>query len=708
MSEFNPHSLEPFWGTWYIDSLIGEGSFGSVYKIYREEFGNKYYSALKIISIPKSTAEEKQVFYEGMDENSATQYFHDIVEVIYKEIAIMSELKGKSNIVSYEDHKIVQKEKGVGFHILIRMELLESLNDYLQHTSITNEAVVNLGKDLCKALILCQKRNIIHRDIKPANIFVSFDGDFKLGDFGIARQLEGAQDGLSIKGTYGYMAPEVYLGNMYDERVDIYSLGMVLYYYLNNKKGPFTITTTTVQKFSERQEGLKKRFSGEKLPRPTLASNQLADVVLKACEFDPKNRFLSAEEFLGALESLSKLDLQTVINESGMVQNCVDGANENQNYAAQDSTIAVDDNIYSNSNQMVAREIEEATTSMQYPQDFSGVTKVQQEYVEQTQLLSGKGEAETKPNDQRTVYMDSSDEATVYMNSSEESTVYMNRPEEFASEEKSNINLKKKGKKKHFIVIAFIVIVLIAGGGTAYMAVNSNKESKGTEQLAENSVDSNLVANNKTEEASSLTDLLNMEGEANSEEVVEAAAYEVELDKMELRNCQSIKNIELLTSLSISFNDLNSVSELKDSIWLNYLNVEDNKIVEISALRDMVRLTCFNAVDNQIEDLSPLSNLTALEILLLSNNKIISIDDLANLISLSKLRIDGNEKLKNISVLSNMEHLQILTLASTGITDISPLYGLKNLILLDLTDTDIPEEQIKKLSLEVPGCEIIQ
>ena len=94
---------------------------------------------------------------------------------------------------------------------------------------LTEEDVLRLGIDLCRALEYCQKQNIIHRDIKPENIFVSRFGEFKLGDFGIARNWDRGASGLSKKGTFSYMAPEMYKGEEYDSRADIYSLGIVLY-----------------------------------------------------------------------------------------------------------------------------------------------------------------------------------------------------------------------------------------------------------------------------------------------------------------------------------------------------------------------------------------------------------------------------------------------------------------------------------------------
>ena len=109
------------------------------------------------------------------------------------------------------------------------MEYLTSFMDYCAEKQLTEKEVIKLGMDLSKALEYCRKLKIIHRDIKPENIFVSRFGDFKLGDFGIARELERTMSGFSKKGTYSYMAPEMYKGEKYDSRVDIYSLGIVLY-----------------------------------------------------------------------------------------------------------------------------------------------------------------------------------------------------------------------------------------------------------------------------------------------------------------------------------------------------------------------------------------------------------------------------------------------------------------------------------------------
>ncbi len=186
-------------GDWIIKRKIGEGSFGQVLEIQREDFGQVYRAALKVITVPQSEAELRGVLEEGMSTVQAEQYFYGVVEDIVREFAIMARLKGTANVVSYEDHKVIRHSDGIGWDILIRMELLNPLLSYAYQHPFSRRDIIKLGIDMCRALELCQKYNIIHRDIKPENIFVSDNGDFKLGDFGIARTVEKTVSGLSKK-----------------------------------------------------------------------------------------------------------------------------------------------------------------------------------------------------------------------------------------------------------------------------------------------------------------------------------------------------------------------------------------------------------------------------------------------------------------------------------------------------------------------------
>ncbi len=296
---------EPLWGAWYIDSLIGEGSFGKVYKVRREEFGKTYYSAVKIFTIPQNEADLRQIRGEGMDDASARSYFHAFVADIIQEIDLMSEFRGNSNIVSFEDHKVIEKTGTIGWDILIRMELLTSLTDFVMEKPLSQEEIIKLGIHICRALELCALHNTIHRDIKPDNIFVSRYGEYKLGDFGIARQIERTTSGLSKKGTYTYMAPEVFRGYEYGSSVDTYSLGIVMYRFLNQNRTPFLPDFPAVIKPSDRDESLQRRMNGKPLPPIRGIDPSLSAIVLKACAFDRKARFASPTEMREALEAVA-------------------------------------------------------------------------------------------------------------------------------------------------------------------------------------------------------------------------------------------------------------------------------------------------------------------------------------------------------------------------------------------------------------------
>lgn len=296
--------LNQIWGNWEITKFIGEGSFGQVYQIEKEEFDYTYKAALKTISIPKSQDEVVAVLNEFGDERSVTDYYHEIVGDIVKEIVLMSKLKGNTNIVSYEDHAVIPNKDQIGWNIYIRMELLTPLFQYTKEHPLSVRDVFQLGIDMCKAIEICQKYNIIHRDIKPENIFVSDMGNYKLGDFGISRQMEKTALEFSKKGTYSYMAPEVYKGKKYNSTVDIYSLGIVLYRFLNNNRLPFLPPYPQKIRYSDRNKALIMRTSGEEIPKPCNAEGRLAEIVLKACAYDPKERYESARDMRKALESI--------------------------------------------------------------------------------------------------------------------------------------------------------------------------------------------------------------------------------------------------------------------------------------------------------------------------------------------------------------------------------------------------------------------
>ena len=296
--------IEKIWPEWKVERRIGGGAYGTVYQAVRTDHNLTSRAAIKVISIPKDPDEIQSLRLDGMTADGTRTYLQGIVEDFVNEIQLMESLKGVQNIVSVEDYKVVERKDEIGWDIYIRMELLKPFNEWKGTRMLSENEVIRLGIDLCSALEICEKQSIIHRDIKPENIFVNDFGFFKLGDFGIARKLAAAQSSQSIKGTYNYMAPEVASGSNYDSRVDIYSLGIVLYRLLNNNRLPFLETEQQATNAEARTDALNRRLQGEPLPPPANASRNMANLVLCACAYDPNARFRSAAVMKRALQNL--------------------------------------------------------------------------------------------------------------------------------------------------------------------------------------------------------------------------------------------------------------------------------------------------------------------------------------------------------------------------------------------------------------------
>ena len=288
------------WANWELGEEIGHGGFGTVYSIKNQISGEE--SALKVITIPKENSEIDSMRLEGYDDRSVAGIYREQLGKISDEYKIMARMKNHPNVVRCEDYAYVPHGDGIGWDIFIRMEKLDSLPRLLMRQNLGTEEVARLGIDICSALELCESNNIVHRDIKPENIFISEYSGYKLGDFGIARTMDHTTN-ATVSGTYRYMAPEVYMKKPYDNTVDIYSLGLVLYWLLNNRRMPY-LPTDRVPKASENEAALEKRMSGQRMERPLNGSDALKDVVMKACAYNRKDRYQRAGEMKLALKNI--------------------------------------------------------------------------------------------------------------------------------------------------------------------------------------------------------------------------------------------------------------------------------------------------------------------------------------------------------------------------------------------------------------------
>lgn len=301
-------SIAKMWPEWRIIKELGAGTYGRVYEAVRKgEVQSK--AAIKIISLASEVTDTDVICRdENMVSLQTDADLKKLKDNVINEIRVLESFKGLQNIVNIEDYGVLHYEDKNRYDILIRMELLTPLSEFISQNNPGEKDIVRMGIDLCTALEECAKKGVIHKDIKPDNIFVNSFGYYKLGDFGIARNIEKMQD-VSTRGTYSFMAPEMVTDMHFDERVDIYSLGIVLYRLLNNNRIPFIQSDMQDISSDELNEANIRRLRGDELPPPANASDGLKTVVAKACAFRPEERYSSAREMKKALQLLEHQDV---------------------------------------------------------------------------------------------------------------------------------------------------------------------------------------------------------------------------------------------------------------------------------------------------------------------------------------------------------------------------------------------------------------
>ena len=292
------------WPDWKIVKYFGGGVYGKVYEIERTISGmqEKEKAALKIVSCPKDESEIEGYYGKDYDKAEVRKAYEMQIQSYMQEYKLMKELQGDSNIVSWDDFTVVPHEVGIGGDIFIRMELLTSLQQILRERSLSEQEIIKLGKDISHALVLCEQKNIIHMNIKPENIMVSQVGNYKLGDFGVSK-IGDQENCVAATGMPGFEAPEVVHLEKYGQTADIYSLGIILYWLLNNRRMPF-IGADERLTLVRCEEATQRRYRGERIPTPKNGSEKLKQIVLKACEYRPEDRYASAQELYDALEKL--------------------------------------------------------------------------------------------------------------------------------------------------------------------------------------------------------------------------------------------------------------------------------------------------------------------------------------------------------------------------------------------------------------------
>jgi eukaryotic-like serine/threonine-protein kinase len=265
-------------GRYDLVRVLGKGAMGIVYEGRDPNLDRRV--AIKTVKV------------ENLSEEAATEY-----DARFRTEARSAARLQHPNIVSVYD------SDRDGDNAFLVMEYIQG--DDLKHhldqgVRYSLEQSLKMIRDLLSALDYAHKQGIIHRDVKPANLLIEPGGRVKLTDFGVARiqnSGEATRTQGSMVGTLKYMSPEQVQGQKIDARADLFSVGVVLYQLLTDKR-PFD---------GDNDFSIIHQIIGHTPPPPSSYNARLPSaidaVVARALAKDREERFASARDFASALQS---------------------------------------------------------------------------------------------------------------------------------------------------------------------------------------------------------------------------------------------------------------------------------------------------------------------------------------------------------------------------------------------------------------------
>jgi serine/threonine protein kinase len=273
-------------GGYIVGKQLAEGGMGAIYQGFRPGSSEKVAIKIMLAHLIK-------------EDSAANQRFE-------REIEMMRNLD-HPNIVPLYAHG---EEYGLRFFVM-KLIMGVSLNQLLKRQQFSLVDGLTLLDPLAQALDHAHEQNLIHRDIKPANIMIEnmhagteFNGHVYLGDFGLSKiigDLSLTPFGFNV-GTASYMAPEQILDLALTPRMDIYSLGIVIYEVLCGLL-PFRKPDVTDLITQHIEDAPPPLVDIEGFPEV------VNDVILRALAKNPDDRYATAGEFAAAYaEALNTLD----------------------------------------------------------------------------------------------------------------------------------------------------------------------------------------------------------------------------------------------------------------------------------------------------------------------------------------------------------------------------------------------------------------
>ena len=258
-----------------MDGMIYQGNDSRIFSAHSLQSGGDSAFVIKCLTCPK----------DG-----------DVWRMAMREIEAGNLLRRCPNVVPLRGYSVIADRNQAEYQLFLLFDRLQCLDNMeISDTRV----VLEICRDICRALAFMRKKGLMHGDVKPRNIYS--DGEkWLLGDLGsvcVAGE-------VPQYGSEGYLSPEAARGESCDIRADLYSLGITVYKLLSGGRLPFCDLPCAEMSDSDVYLAIRRRLSGEEIPPLPGVNCQVNNLLRKLCRFRREDRFKKPSD---AAEFVQKL-----------------------------------------------------------------------------------------------------------------------------------------------------------------------------------------------------------------------------------------------------------------------------------------------------------------------------------------------------------------------------------------------------------------
>lgn len=284
MSE--PKLISPMLDNFVMGDPISDRNGVRCCPAMENDTNNKY--IVKIVSTPASQTQLDALLLAGVYENAeaADAYFKTLAEDIIEETRILERLSRLEGFLPYERTQLVPMGDATGYDVYLLSPYRNTLAQLLRRSAMTHLSALNLALDLCAALTISRRSGYLYINLKPENVYFTAEKGCKIGDIGFLSLNSLRYSSLPDRYRSAYTAPEITdaLSNV-STTVDVYALGLILYQIFNDGILPNVLD------------------DNDSFAPPAYADYEMAEIILKACDPNPSERWNDPVEMGQAIVS---------------------------------------------------------------------------------------------------------------------------------------------------------------------------------------------------------------------------------------------------------------------------------------------------------------------------------------------------------------------------------------------------------------------